>query len=250
GPLTLLGATVDREVAAPGDGVLVTLLWGVREKPGEELRARLTLVDGGGREVASFLVPPTASWHSTLGWGEGEVWRGQPFVRLPAFLRGGEYRWGMRLEPGGWWTELPGVLRVEEPERVFEGWGVGIASGVTLGGWATLVGGDVEVEGGELVGRLEWRAEGTGEGSYHVFVHLVDGEGRLVRQSDGVPGGWRRPTTGWVAGEYVLDEHRLSVEGLPAGEYRVVVGLYRPGGERLRATDGTDAIVLTTVSLP
>jgi len=97
--------------------------------------------------------------------------------------------------------------------------------------------------------RLEWRAEGTGEKSYHVFVHLVDGEGQLVRQSDGVPGVWRRPTTGWVAGEYVLDEHRLDVAGLPAGEYSVVVGLYEPGGARLRASDGRDAIALTTVHL-
>jgi len=249
GPLTLLGATLDRETAAPGDGVLLTTLWQAREQPQEELTLRLLLADSEGKEAAAYLLPPTASWHPTTEWRTGQVWRGQHFLRLPAHLKGGEYRWKLELLPGGWRAELTQMLRVEEPQRLFEPWSVEIESGVCLGGLATLMGGDVEVSSGEMVVRLEWRAEGTAEASYHVFVHLVDGGGQLVRQSDGVPGGWRRPTTGWVAGEYVLDEHRLDVEGLPAGEYSVVVGLYEPGGARLRAADGGDAIVLTTLKL-
>jgi len=249
GPLTLLGATLDRETAAPGDGVLLTTLWQAREQPQEELTLRLLLADSEGKEAAAYLLPPTASWHPTTEWRTGQVWRGQHFLRLPAHLKGGEYRWKLELLPGGWRAELTQMLRVEEPQRLFEPWSVEIESGVCLGGLATLMGGDVEVSSGEMAVRLEWRAEGTAEASYHVFVHLVDGGGQLVRQSDGVPGGWRRPTTGWVAGEYVLDEHRLDVEGLPAGEYSVVVGLYEPGGARLRAADGRDAIVLTTVHL-
>jgi hypothetical protein len=35
----------------------------------------------------------------------------------------------------------------------------------------------------------------------------------------------------------------------PAGEYTLSAGLYIPGGERLAAPDGTDAVTLTTISL-
>ncbi|MBF8285548.1 MAG: rane protein of unknown function, partial [Anaerolineales bacterium] len=38
-----------------------------------------------------------------------------------------------------------------------------------------------------------------------------------------------RPTTGWLAGEYVVDAHTLTLPGdLPPGAYRLFVGLYDP----------------------
>ena len=57
----------------------------------------------------------------------------------------------------------------------------------------------------------------------------------------------------WAPGEYVRDEHRLTLPNdLPAGDYRLIVGMYLPdGGERLRVVDEAgqqvgDHIILNT----
>jgi hypothetical protein len=77
---------------------------------------------------------------------------------------------------------------------------------------------------------------------------LLDPGGRLTAQSDGIPAGWSRPTTGWLPGEYITDVRALTIPpDAPAGDYILSVGLYVPGGARLTTPDGTDAIHLTTL---
>jgi hypothetical protein len=83
---------------------------------------------------------------------------------------------------------------------------------------------------------LYWRAEKPPEHSYTVFVHLLDGSGRLVGQQDGPPDGGEYPTDFWAAGELIADSHQLppGAGEIPPGEYRLAVGLYRPdSGTRL-----------------
>jgi hypothetical protein len=126
-----------------------------------------------------------------------------------------------------------------------------------LGDLATLVGVDLQPEtanltpGTTLTATLVWRAEAEVNTSYRVFVHLIGRDGELLAQSDGIPAGWTRPTTSWLAGEYVTDTHTLDVPtDAPAGEYTLQAGLYNPGGERLKTPDGTDAIPLATLEVP
>jgi hypothetical protein len=91
---------------------------------------------------------------------------------------------------------------------------------------------------GALTVTLLWRSDGEVVADNHVFVHLMDGEGRLVAQHDGVPGEGR-PTWSWQAGEVVQDNHRLVVPQDVLSEtspYTVSVGLYDHGtGVRLPA---------------
>jgi hypothetical protein len=71
-----------------------------------------------------------------------------------------------------------------------------------------------------------------------------------MAQSDGVPAGWTRPTTGWLPGEYITDEHTLNIpDDAPAGDYVLQAGLYSPGGERLTTPDGADAIPIARLTL-
>lgn len=75
--------------------------------------------------------------------------------------------------------------------------------------------------------RLHWRARGPTAGPYKVFVHLVDGDGRLVAQHDAEPGGGSRPATGWSPGETIVDNHGLLIPAdTAAGELELVIGLY------------------------
>ncbi|MDW7991566.1 MAG: hypothetical protein RMK65_05385, partial [Anaerolineae bacterium] len=122
-----------------------------------------------------------------------------------------------------------------------------------LGEEVRLVGVRWEPEGEELRSgsvltvTLVWRGEREMGESYRVFLHLLGPGGLLVAQSDGEPVGWRRPTTGWLPGEVVVEERVLVLpEGLPSGEYRLMAGMYRYGGPRLTTPDGTDAVLLAT----
>ena len=83
---------------------------------------------------------------------------------------------------------------------------------------------------------LLWRAVVPATGDYVVFVHLLDGEGRLVSQHDGQPVGGFKPTTSWQVDETVADNHGVLIpRGTPPGEYRLVAGMYCPAtGDRLQ----------------
>jgi len=117
---------------------------------------------------------------------------------------------------------------------------------ITLVGYRDLC---WDVESGELVVDLVWRADGYSGRSYKVFVHLVSSEEHLLAQSDAIPAQWHRPTEAWMLGEYVEDGHRLKVT-----EPRVVsggalrVGVYdKLDGSRLELDDGE---VYVSVAVP
>ena len=95
------------------------------------------------------------------------------------------------------------------------------------------------------------------DSAWAVFIHLVDAAGQIVAQADAIPAGGERPTTGWRRGEYITDSYRLTLPpGLPAGDYRLNVGLYNPDdGTRPPVTlEGAlqpdNQLTLTTVELP
>ncbi|MBK8020481.1 MAG: glycosyltransferase family 39 protein [Chloroflexi bacterium] len=93
---------------------------------------------------------------------------------------------------------------------------------------------------------LVWQAEGPSAESYTVFVQLLDASGQVVAQSDAVPASGTRPTTGWRAGEVVIDEHRLRFnERATPGTARLIAGLYDPlTGRRVPLSDGLDYAVI------
>jgi hypothetical protein len=66
--------------------------------------------------------------------------------------------------------------------------------------------------------------------SYTAFVHLLDPVGKVIGQVDHVPGDGAFPTTGWLPGEVIADEYRLTTPvppgGSEAGPLRLEAGLY------------------------
>jgi hypothetical protein len=100
---------------------------------------------------------------------------------------------------------------------------------------------DPQVEAGSTLRlALTWRTSTPISDSFKVFVHVVDGSGRLWAQSDSIPGGGLLPMTSWQAGETITD--RLAIRlppDLPPGLYEVRAGIYHPvSGLRLRVTGG------------
>ncbi len=119
--------------------------------------------------------------------------------------------------------------------------GILSASGDFGPGFAELVGYTVTPEvraGTPFTITLYWRAGETGDTPYSVFVHVTppDAPGPLVTQHDGWPAFGAKPTYTWARGEIIADAHPLP--GVPAGSYRLRLGLYDAAG-RLAIYDDT-----------
>jgi 4-amino-4-deoxy-L-arabinose transferase-like glycosyltransferase len=104
---------------------------------------------------------------------------------------------------------------------------------VNWGGTISLVGWSQEVAGVDLVVTLYWQAQSRLERNYTAFVHVLDGEDRVVAQLDRQPGGY--PTGEWRLGEMVVDVYRVPLPStLAPGTYTVQTGFYYlPTLERL-----------------
>jgi hypothetical protein len=74
---------------------------------------------------------------------------------------------------------------------------------------------------------LHWEALVPLDRAYQSYVHVVDGAGQIVAQSDHRPGDIFYPTTAWRPGERLRDEHLLQVPaGTPPGVYHLIAGMY------------------------
>jgi hypothetical protein len=262
----LLGTGVPRRVAA-GETIDVAALWRAdrRPPPGPDVFvAYAHLLDASGRELASahdwghlpstndsadqwlswLSIPAPADLLSGACWVEYGVFR-EPGVRpVPYVDATGRPGQQVRLGP----LKCVGTARPAVPNPVQ-------TREARFGDTIALRGYDLATTAGELRVSLHWQALATPPADYQVFVHLVDGSGRLVAQHDAPPAGL--PTSLWDAGDEVVDAHVLKLpEGLAPGRYRLVVGLYHlPDGQRLPAADASgrapdDALPLADVALP
>jgi hypothetical protein len=257
GDLRLTGYSLDRAAAAPGDPFLLTLAWRAESAPSADHTARLTLLAPDDSIAFQRDLPPIRADFPTTQWEAGDWWRAQHSFRLPVGLQSGLHRWQLALCPGDCAGTEPttdlGDLSIAAPNRFFIPPPHDTTLNAEFADLATLLGltlSPAPPPPGPLSLRLVWRAERETSTSYRVFVHLVNQAGEIVAQSDGEPAGWSRPTTGWLPGEIILDEHTLDLAAAPAGTYELRIGLYNPsGGGRVPLADGETAVSLP-VTLP
>jgi hypothetical protein len=130
--------------------------------------------------------------------------------------------------------------------------GPAVALGATFGDQAVLDHAVIIHERpsrGFLLVELAWKALQPMGRDYTVFVHLVDGGGRLVAQHDGPPAGGSRPTTSWESGGEIRDLHLIPLPpGIADGRYALWVGLYDADG-RLALQDATTFAVAGQVEI-
>lgn len=229
--LTLLADNLPSEPAtvANGDLLRFALLW-----QGAAALPVLELSDDAGEWRVEIAPPAEAHDDITLDWREAQI---------PAGAANGMAT--LRLPDG---TVLAQYV-VEALPFVEAAPEFATASGIEFLGIGELVGYTLNdapfsrEHAPEVT--LVWRAGAqTPNMRYTATVQLVDAAGQVIAQSDAVPG--RRETTGWRAGEYILDRHVLAFnERASAGEARLIVALYdAETGARLRLADGADAAEL------
>ena len=226
--LTAISHSDLNETAVLGGQVEFTVTWQARAKMGRDLAVSIELLDESG-STSTHHEMPLAYQYPTSQWQPGETVRAA--YRLPlGSLSPGAYR--LRLTVSGQTGELDlGQVRIEGGERLFAAPPMQHPLMVRLGGQTELLGYDLPAEeyeaGEEMLLRLYWRAVGEATGDHKVFVHLVGDDERIWAQHDSVPANWQRPTSGWEAGEIILDEHRLLIpaQTLP-GRYTIFIGMY------------------------
>lgn len=256
GDLTLLGVSLDRRQATPGETLLLTLYWRAERPPAQDYAVSVAALDESGAIVATTALPPAATTYPTGQWIAGEIVRGQHWLTLPAGLDTGAYALRVTLleaegRPIGTPVSLAegGQITVVAPERQTVIPPMGHRLDANFADRATLLGYDLVPEtaqpGETLRLTLYWRAEQPMPRSYAVFAHLLDANSRIVAQHDGLPANWTRPTTGWLPGEVIVDAHDLVLEtGVPPGAYLLEAGLYDPEtGVRLPVLDAAGQII-------
>ena len=91
---------------------------------------------------------------------------------------------------------------------------------------------------------LKWSALAPPRKRYKVFLQLLDAAGNLVAQRDSEPAAGSAPTTGWQPGEVISDKHALLIPaGLPAGDYKLIAGLYDSSDPTARLPVAGDTFV-------
>lgn len=243
--LQLLAAEPERDTLAPGEVLFVWLQWQATEAGLPDYRPEV-VVGQNGRDLAVNGLAPAGGRYPTPAWSAGEVVVERRQLDIPATATGVAelvLRWGETAVSLGT-VQISGVAHLfDRPVSAY-------ALDVSFGGVGRLVGYDLPETAVSLTATLPltlyWQSLTTGMPvGYTVFVHAL-GDGQVVGQHDGVPGNGRRPTTGWIAGEYIADPHPITfATATYTGEMILEVGLYDPAlGTRLLTATGQDVFYL------
>ncbi|MCI0397616.1 MAG: glycosyltransferase family 39 protein [Chloroflexi bacterium] len=257
GEIGLVGYTLSPEYVQPGQPVQLVLYWQRRADINADYRVFIHLVTAAYDKIAQQDAEPLAGVFPTSLWPAGEVIADPYTFVVPGDAVPGKYRFDVGLYRPVTGRRLPllnGAGKAVGDHLLLGAITVGtvlpaatpaVTSNATFGEppLIRLLGYDLQTaqakRGGALTLDLYWQALATVPVDYTVFVHLLDESGAIVSQRDVMPADGRFPTSLWFAGETVRDPHQLQLPaGLPAGTYRLLVGLYRPAsGERLVAQD-------------
>ncbi|MCL4490142.1 MAG: glycosyltransferase family 39 protein [Chloroflexi bacterium] len=225
GAFTLLGYQLGRDKASAGESIPLTLFWRAETAPAQDYTFRVAFGD-----TLSDPLPLANEQYPTSHWRAGEIVRGQYAVSIPATAKAGTISLGLQLSDG---TRLPDLapFTIEKTDSVFVRPNMSFTQQASFGSAISLAGYNLSattVKPGEtLKATLVWQARGKTDKPYTIFVHLLDKDNNVVAQKDAEPLGGTRPTTGWVANEYLTDTFDLALKAdVPAGEYHIEIGWY------------------------
>ncbi len=84
---------------------------------------------------------------------------------------------------------------------------------------------------------LRWQSRHDNLPDYAVMLHVLDGQGQMIKAEDGPPANGLYPTSAWVNNQAIDDSHCFDV---PTGANTLIVGLYPTSNPvPLRATDSS-----------
>ncbi|HKZ82586.1 MAG TPA: glycosyltransferase family 39 protein [Anaerolineae bacterium] len=253
--MQFIGYSAQDDSLRPGSTVPIDLFWSVERLPAGELDFQLDLRAPDGRTISSAFGRIGGQAFPASTWQTGDLIRTPVYLAVPLEETGGHYSLALSLADAagrrltgrsGMWPFSSdefdvGALTVEEYPLDTSVPEVAYRLDANFGGMIWLRGYDVTVSsnsklqtpnfkvvpGQTVTVSLVWQAAQRPDRNYTVFLHVVDGEGRLVAQGDSDPVGGLRLTRSWRPGEVIRDDHPIALpDDLPPGNYAMVVGWY------------------------
>lgn len=216
------------------------------EAPLQDLVARFQ-IHQNGELIAERTGGPVDEHYPTSWWQPGEVVLDWREISLPVTAVSGPSELTVSL-PGSDPISL-GSIEVVAIERLLDPPTSQHTMTAILGDEVELIGFDLDPDlhsGRDTPLTLYWRSLADGDRDMVVFCHVLDSDGRLVAQHDGPPASGERPTSGWIANEYIVDPHAmLWSDPSYQGPATIEVGFYEPAsGDRLLSPEGHSQIIL------
>ncbi|MDO8671461.1 MAG: 6-pyruvoyl-tetrahydropterin synthase-related protein, partial [Dehalococcoidia bacterium] len=260
--LDIVGYSLSRREMKPGEQLDVDLVWRAVTAIDRDMVARIEMVTSGGATLASVTKRPVGNAYPTTSWRQGEVLRGKYSLMLPPKVSSNEAKLMTTLLDAKSGEALGhvdlGSVHILPRTRIFSA-SPGRPLAAVFEDKARLLGFDVTIgalipaeqtpkaaPSDPFIVTLYWQDIKEMGTAYTVFIQLLNSAGQLVAQNDSPPQAGEAPTTSWVPGEVVIDEHRLSIPAnLPDGEYTVIAGLYDAATGIRLSIEGGDYIALT-----
>ncbi len=245
--IDIIGIDGEPARAQPGQTLVIPMYWRANQTPGADAPACFDL-QGAAERVDLGCQAPTPSFPLTL-WRVGDVWRASARLRIPVATASGSYVLRARLGEGVPLPLFDFVISARAHALDMPPGYAPIAAPKVLGGFAETAGlrlsEPVQADKSITVSVL-WRASSEAGRNYKAFVQLWDATGERRAGHDSDPCAGACPTEGWLPGEYLQDEHALLLPDiLPAGDYRLMTGMYDPDTQRrLSASDGANVVEL------
>ena len=245
--------------ARPGEAVPVTFVWRIEQKsPSSEYQIAVHLLDQQWRKLSGV----DSSAYPSGEWRAGDIVWSDFLVPVPHNTEAGLYKLQVvffdaltneRLPVAGGVPGIPALVldnvritatETPSPSRAVE---AHFGQDIVLKGTDTS-----SLPADSLSVVLYWSAPRALTEDYTVFVQLLSPSGELAAQSDSQPANGALPTSSWLPGEIIRDEHRLRLPASsPPGTYRLIAGLYLLStGERLPLASGGTFIELAKLTLP
>jgi len=232
--LELVGFDLPRDAYYQGDTARLTLWWKTLDTLRIDHPAMFYLLDSHNSVVWKNETPIILG-HPLTSWQPGEVNRVMYRLATPADLAEGEYS----LQAGTTHRLVPlATLHISSREHLFDVPSMQHTLDAQFAESISLLGYDLRAPavhlGEEIVVTLYWQAQKRIPSSYKVSVQVLSDELQIMAQQDSVPVHWTRPTTAWLPGEIVVDEHVLVLKpGAKPGNATLIVALYdEQGGQR------------------
>jgi hypothetical protein len=217
----------------PNHVLLVTAAWGLTDTIDQDMTLQIALVDEAGSPAQTEQFDLVEGWPTSQWPANSLAWGHYPLSLSPA-LEAGTYGVDLSLNNGA------ATHRIETITIQPEVCNLATIDGATdanalFGDELRLVEYEFKQENNQLALKWYWRAERLPDADYTMFVHVFSPEtGLPVAQYDGRPRYGAYATQHWQPGEIVDDQIVVSLDGVPAGDYQVGIGVYNLAtGERL-----------------